>query len=88
MWRSFPALRRGGGALLGAYTVWVYSMLASMKTRLIKLNIVQDQALYDDLMSAMMEHRQYDGCYIMQYSEYRGDLLQMVGEFILREPES
>jgi hypothetical protein len=63
-------------------------MLASMKTRLIKLNIEQDQALYDELMSAMTEHRQYDGCYIMQYSEYRRDLLQMVGEFMLREPES
>lgn len=62
-------------------------MLASMKTRLIKLNIVQDQALYDELMSAMMEHREYDGCYIMQFSESRGDELQMVGEFMLRESE-
>jgi hypothetical protein len=38
-------------------------------------------------MSAMMEHREYDGCYIMQFSESRGDELQMVGEFMLRESE-
>jgi hypothetical protein len=36
----------------------------------------------------MMEHRPYDGCNIMQYQEHRGDALQIVGEFILREPES
>ena len=57
-------------------------------TRVIKFNIEQDPELYDELMSAMMEHREYDGCYIMQFSESRGDELQMVGEFILREPES
>jgi hypothetical protein len=33
----------------------------------------------------MIEHREYDGCYIMQYSEYLNSELQMVGEFMLRD---
>jgi hypothetical protein len=57
-----------------------------METRLIKLNLEKDQELYEEPMSAMMEHRQYNGCYIMQYQEHRGDELQMVGEFLLRVP--
>ena len=38
-----------------------------------------------DLYSAMMEHREYDGCYVMQYSEYRDSEGRMIGEFMLRE---
>ena len=58
-----------------------------MDTRSIKVNIEKDQALFDALMTATLEHREYDGCFIMMYSEYRGSEGQMIGEFILRERE-
>ena len=56
-----------------------------MNTRVIKVRIDREQALYDELMSAMMEHRQYEGGYIMQCSEHRGNEGQMVAEFMLRD---
>ena len=58
-----------------------------MNTRVIKVRIDREQALYDELMSAMMEHRQYEGGYIMQCSEHRGNQGQMVAEFMLRDAE-
>ena len=58
-----------------------------MDTRTIKVDIEKDQALFDELMTATLEHREYDGCFIMMYSEYRGGEGQMVGEFMLRERE-
>jgi len=58
-----------------------------MNTRVIKVSIETEQALYDELMSAMMEHRQYEGGYIMQCSEHRGNQGQMVAEFMLRDAE-
>jgi hypothetical protein len=61
-----------------------------MNTRVIKVRIDREQALYEELMSAMMEHRQYEGGYIMQCCEHRGGEGQMVAEFMLRvaEPSS
>ena len=56
-----------------------------MNTRIIRISIVREQALYDELMSAMMEHREYEGGYIMQCSEHRGGEGQMVAEFTLRD---
>jgi len=56
-----------------------------MNQRLIKVNIAEEQELYNELYSAMMEHNRYDGCYIMQYSEYLNSELQMMGEFMLRD---
>ena len=58
-----------------------------MNTRVIRVSIQREQALYDELMSAMMEHRQYEGGYIMQCSEHRGNQGQMVAEFMLRDAE-
>ena len=58
-----------------------------MNTRVIKVNIEKEQALYDELYSAMMEHREYDGCYVMQYSE-RQEHEGMVAVFMLRESSS
>jgi len=42
-----------------------------MNTRTIKVSMHRDLALYEELMSAMMEDREYDGCYIIQYSEHQ-----------------
>ena len=56
-----------------------------MNTRVIQVRIEREQALYDELMSAMMEHRQYEGGYIMQCCEHRGNEGQMVAEFMLRD---
>ena len=57
-----------------------------VKKRVIRVNIGQEPELYEELFSAMMNHTQYDdGCYVMQYMEHRGENLQMVGEFTLRE---
>jgi hypothetical protein len=59
-----------------------------MKTRVIKVFIEKEQALYDELMSAMMEHRQYEGGYVMQYNEDRDSEGRMIGKFMLRETSS
>jgi hypothetical protein len=56
-----------------------------MVTREIRTSL--DSDLYIELMSAMMEHRQYEGGYIMQYSEHLDSELRMVGVFFLREEE-
>ena len=56
-----------------------------MSIREVKVCIEKEQALYNELYSAMMDHREYDGCYVMQYSEYRSSEGQMMGEFILRD---
>ena len=58
-----------------------------MNPRIIRVSIEREQALYDELMSAMMEHRQYESGYIMQCSEHRGNEGQMVAEFMLRNAE-
>jgi len=71
------------GCVLDGYTV----IWPGMETRTIKVSIEKDQALFDELMTATLEHREYDGCFIMMYSEYRGSEGQMVGAFILRERE-
>ena len=42
-----------------------------MATRVINVRIEKEQALYEELYSAMMQHREYDGCYVMQYNEYQ-----------------
>ena len=52
---------------------------------IIRVCIEKEPELYEELMSATMNHTQYEGCYVMQYSEYRGDEGQMMGEFMLRE---
>lgn len=53
--------------------------------RTITINIEQEPELYKELESAMVEHREYDGCYIMQYSEYRNSEYQLIGEYLLCE---
>jgi hypothetical protein len=56
-----------------------------MNRRIIKVFIEKEPERYEELMSATVNHTQYDGCYIMQYSEYLNSELQMIGEFMLRE---
>ena len=53
-----------------------------MVTREIRTSL--DSDLYIELMSAMMENREYDGCYVMQYSE-RQEQEGMVAVFMLRD---
>ena len=53
-----------------------------MNTREIRASI--DTELYNELYLAMMEHREYDGCYVMQYSEQQ-DNGRMVAVFLMRE---
>jgi len=54
-----------------------------MKTRTIKVYMKEEPEHYDELYSAMMEHREYEGCYVMQYSELQENG-QMVAIFMLR----
>ena len=74
-------------------TVWIYSTSASgdnipkMYPRIIRVSIERERALYDELFSAMMEGREYEGGYIMQCAEHRGGEGQMVAEFTLRDPK-
>ena len=56
-----------------------------MNNRVIRVCIEKEPKLYEELESAMMNYTQYEGCYIMQYSEYRGSEGWMIGEFMLRE---
>jgi len=55
-----------------------------MNTRIIKVSVADERPLYDELMSAMMEDREYDGCYIIQYSEHQENGYK-VAVFMLRE---
>ena len=55
-----------------------------MKVREIKVCINKEPALYDELISAMLEHHEYDGCYVTQYSEFQENGY-MVALFILRD---
>ena len=57
-----------------------------MNTRVIKVNIEKEQTLYDELYSAMMEHREYDDGFVMQYTEQQENGL-MVATFTLRDAE-
>jgi hypothetical protein len=56
-----------------------------MNTREIKVCIEKEPALYNELFSAMVECREYDGCHVLQYSEYCNGEGWMIGEFMLRE---
>ena len=56
-----------------------------MNNRVIKVCIEKEPELYEELVSATMNHTQYEGSYVMQYSECRGGEGQMIGEFMLRE---
>ena len=58
-----------------------------MYPRIIRVSIERERALYDELFSAMLEGREYEGGYIMQCSEHRGNQGQMVAEFMLRDAE-
>lgn len=42
-----------------------------MNPRVIKVCIEREQVLYDELCSAMLEHREHEGGYVMQYSEHQ-----------------
>ena len=53
--------------------------------RLIRVVIDREQELYEELMSATINHAQYEGCYVTQYTEYRDSAGRMIGEFMLRE---
>ena len=55
-----------------------------MKT--IRVNILQEPELYQALMYAFHSHSEYEGCYIMQYSETSG-YGERIGEFVMREIE-
>jgi len=57
-----------------------------MSTRVIKVCIKKEQALYNELYSAMMEHREYEGCYVMQYTEHQENGWT-VASFSLRDAE-
>jgi len=57
-----------------------------MNTREIRVSMDKEPELYNELYSAMMEHREYDGCYVMQYSEHR-DTDGLIAVFMLREAE-
>ena len=57
-----------------------------MNTRVIKVNIEKEQALYNELYSAMMEHREYDGGYVMQYTEQQENGWT-VASFMMRDAE-
>ena len=56
-----------------------------MNPRIISVSIERERSLYDELFSAMMEGRVYEGDYIMQCCEHRGNEGQMVAEFMLRD---
>ena len=56
-----------------------------MNKRVIRVYIDQEPELYEELLSATMNHTQYDGCYVTQYMENLGEELQRMGEFTLRE---
>ncbi|MBW1791459.1 MAG: hypothetical protein JRJ14_04200 [Deltaproteobacteria bacterium] len=56
-----------------------------MKERVIRVYKDKEPELYEELVSAVMNHTQYDGCYVMQYMEHPGENLQTVAEFTLRE---
>jgi len=58
-----------------------------MKTYTIRVHIHKQPDLYQELLKATMHHTEYEGSYVMQYSEHRGREGQMVAEFILREIE-
>jgi hypothetical protein len=58
-----------------------------MNERMIRINIAQEQELFERLMYAKQSYTKYEDCYIMQYSEHRGDEGQMIGEFMLRAAE-
>jgi len=55
-----------------------------MNNRTIKVCIEKEQVFYNELYSAMMEHREYDGCYVMQYYESQENGY-MVALFTLRD---
>ena len=57
-----------------------------MNTREIKVCIEKEPALYDELFSAMMECREYDGCHVLQYSESE-ESGWMTAVFMLREAD-
>ena len=57
-----------------------------MPTREIKVPIEDEQELYNELSSAMVEHRKYHGYYIMQYSEQQ-DTEGVIAVFLLREAD-
>jgi hypothetical protein len=56
-----------------------------MNTRVIKICIEEEPELYQKLLDATTNHTLYDGCYVMQYSEHRGNEAKMIGEFMLRQ---
>jgi hypothetical protein len=58
-----------------------------MDKRVIRVNIKKEPELYEELMLAMTNHAQHEGCYVIQYSENVGGEGQMVGEFMLREED-
>lgn len=55
-----------------------------MKTRTIRVFIEKEPDLYDELVSAMLGHGEYQGCYIEEYTEFREDG-QNIAKFTLRE---
>jgi len=55
-----------------------------MSNRTIRVLIDKQPDLYDELVSAMLGHGEYQGGYIEQYTEYHEDG-QTIAKFTLRE---
>ena len=55
-----------------------------MTERTIRVYIEKEQDLYEELTTVMLTHGQYQGCYVMQYSEtHEGG--RTIAKFTLRE---
>jgi len=64
----------------------------AMNNLTITVHIHKQSELYQELHSSMMNHTQYQGCYVMQYSEHRGEAYDaryerlVLQRFIGRQP--
>ena len=70
----------------GAVRAWYCVYIQYTQTmHVIRVLIDKEPERYDELMSATINHVQYEGCYVTQYTEYRDSAGRMIGEFMLRE---
>jgi hypothetical protein len=58
-----------------------------MSNRTIRVLINKQADLYAELLAAMNEHVEYDGCFIMQYTEYPENG-EAVAKFTLRDKDN
>ena len=57
-----------------------------MTDRTFRVSVEGEPELYDKLVSAMMGHGKYQGCYVEQYTEYHEDG-QTIAKFKLRDSQ-